>query len=420
MMKLGKFLTHGLAAAAGLAVAFAFTDRTGPAGTPLKAADSTSLTSARHTVRPEVIRPRELLRSLVNVPMEKSERTALKSKIYEDWVKQDPLGCLTYFEHRRWPDGFYGDGPFEILAKTQPEELLAYARRNGSREAVSTLVKVGEPGRVLEVLGRDGLARLPGHTGYPGDLLEDFVRRGEETDPQFHEKLARVADGTAQERALREVAETMKGAGRLEELLSFTSRYPEAFDDHEIGSRIAPLLSQDPREMERLDWMSESLRAETAREILSSLSSNRVGDENERAIFSGLASRGLLAGSGKELFESIADRGEDAEPEERNAWKSWAMSLPQDETTRPLRLASMVRWADGSPEQLETLPPGELRDAATVGAVGRSMEKEDPGHAKALAGRIGDSGLRERMLHFLDQMEKGEEPDDFDPFGLGK
>ena len=32
---------------------------------------------------------------------------------------------------------------------------------------------------------------------------------------------------------------------------------------------------------------------------------------------------------------------------------------------------------------------------------------------------IGDGGLRERFLHYLKFCETGDEPDEFDPFGLG-
>ncbi|MGC4014458.1 MAG: hypothetical protein QM755_08095 [Luteolibacter sp.] len=248
---------------------------------------------------------------MAHVPMETFERESLKSEIYEDWWKQDPLGFLAHFEHRRWPDRIYGNDPFEGLAKTQPEDLLAYARRTGCQKAVEVLLEKGDRERVLGVLGGDGLARLP------GSLLENFVSRGEEVDPQFHEKLALIADAETLARIQRQVVDTMKSAGRLDDLFSVVSRYPEAFDDQELGSKVAPLLAQNPQEMERLDSMSESLRAETAKEMISSLDDPSVGEENQREILAGLASRGLLEGAGKEAFEAITEQAE--ERETRNA-----------------------------------------------------------------------------------------------------
>lgn len=409
-----KACTHGLAVAAGLAVAWTASGWSRQPEASRKTAESVASAPVRPTARPTVIRPRDLLRAMANVPMETFERRTLKSGIYEDWWKQDPLGFLAYFEHRRWPDNMYGEGPFEVLAQTQPEELLAYARRTGCQEAVKTLVEKGEIYRVLEVLGGDGLGRLPGH------LLEDFVERGEKADPQFHEKLALITDAETLARAQRQVADTMKDAGRLEDLFSLISRYPEAFDDQEIGSQVALLLAQNPPEMERLDSISDSLRAETAKEMLSTLSEKEIGEEDQREILSGLASRGLLKGSGKKAFEVIMDQAEDSEPETRDAWKSWAMSLPQDESTRPVRLASMVMWAFDKPDQLDTLPAGELRDAATLGAIAWNLEKEHPEEAEALLGKLGNTGLRDKMLQYMEQAAKGEEPDEFDPFELDR
>ena len=183
-MKIRNLMTHGCAVLAGIAFAYALSNENRQAEEKIETVDSRVDTAIRRTAREIVIRPRDLLRSLTKVPMESSERYTLKRDIYADWAKRDPLGFLNYFKHRPWPGYIGEEGPFEVLAKTQPEELLAYARRAGCTEAARTLVQEGDPYRVLEILGADGLARLP------GDVLTDFVRRGEAADPQFHERLS--------------------------------------------------------------------------------------------------------------------------------------------------------------------------------------------------------------------------------------
>lgn len=415
MMNSRLIISHCCAVFAGIAFAFALSGRTKPAEAIKDGTGSTVKVPARRPVRDAVIRPRDLLRSLVKLPMESSERYSLKAEIYQDWSKRDPLGFLNYFEHRPWPGYIGSSSPFEILARTQPDELLAYARRTGCNEAAEVLVKLGDPYRVLEVLGVDGLARLP------EDVLEDFVRRGESADPHFHERLAVITDEEARKTAFQQVANTMKDAGRLEELLSLVARYPESFEESGIGRNVATLLLQDPREMERLDAMPESLRTATAKEMISSFAHDDLSEDGQREVLAGLASRGLLEGSGMDIFETIVESGEDASPEELDAWRAWATVLPKDETTRPLRLASMAMWSYGTRaglEQLATLPPGELRDAAVVGAVASRMENENPAEATTLAGEIGDAGLREKFLHYLKLCETGDEPDEFDPFGF--
>lgn len=416
-MKTRNWMTHGGAVLAGIAFAAAFSHAIQPSEAIKENVDSTVNVTVRRTAREVVIRPRDLLRSLVKVPMERSERDSLKSDIYQDWAERDPLGFLNYFEHRPWPGYIAENGPFEVLARTQPEELLAYARRTGCTEAAEILVEKGDLYRVLEVLGADGLAHLP------EDLLTDFVRRGEAADPQFHERLAVITDADARKEAFQSVANRMKDAGRLDDLFAFVSQNPEVFDDSSIGENFAELLLQDPRELVRLDEISEALRVETAKAMISSLDSDEVSEDGRREILTNLASRGLIKGSGMEVLEMMAERAEDLSPEVLEDWKTWAMGLPPDEWMRPLRLASVLMWSFGSragPEQWAILPPGEMRDAAVLGAVASLMQQENPSEAKQLAGQIEDAKIRANFLNYLKLAETGDEPDEFDPFGFGE
>ena len=414
-MKFRNLVTHGCAVLAGIALAVTFSNRNPSTDVKIETVDSTVGIPIRRTVREIVVRPRDLLRSMTKVPMESSERYTLKRDIYGDWAKRDSLGFLGYLDRRPWPGYIGTEGPFEILAKTQPEELLAYARRTGCTKAAETLVQEGDPYRVLEILGADGLARLP------GDVLTDFVRRGEDADPQFHERLAVITDETTRKRAFQDVASRMEDAGRLEDLHALVTRYPESFDDSSTGGNFAVLLARDPREMERLDALPESLRAETAKAMISSFDDDEVSEDGRREILTSLASRGLLKSSGMEVFETIMERAEDMPPEGLEQWKSWAMGLPQDECMRPLRLASMAMWSIGShagPDQLANLPPGEMRDAATIGALASQLEQENSSQAIQLAGQIEDAELRTKFLQYLKLCETGDEPDEFDPFGF--
>lgn len=409
-------MTHGSAVLAGIVFAAAFSHAIQPSEVNIESADFTEKLPVRRTAREVVIRPRDLLRSLTKVPMERSERDTLKRDIYADWAKHDPLGFLNYFEHRPWPGYFNEEGPFEVLARTQPEELIAYAQRTGCTEAAETLVKKGDLYRVLEVLGAEGLARLP------EDVLTEFVRRGEAADPQFHERLAVITDEASRKVAFENVADRMKDAGRLDDLFAFVSQNPEAFEDSSIGRQFAALLRQDPRELERLDVLPESLRVETADAMISSLGNDGVSEDGRREILTNLATRGLIKDSGMEVFEMIAERAEDLPPEVLEDWKTWAMGLPPDEQMRPLRLASVAMWSFGSqagPDQWTTLPPGEMRDAAVIGAIASLMEQENPLGAKQLAGQIEDAKIRANFLNYLKLGETGDEPDEFDPFDLG-
>ncbi|MGC4014457.1 MAG: hypothetical protein QM755_08090 [Luteolibacter sp.] len=80
----------------------------------------------------------------------------------------------------------------------------------------------------------------------------------------------------------------------------------------------------------------------------------------------------------------------------------------------------MIMWAFDKPDQLDTLPAGEMRDAATMGVIAWNLEKERPQDAEALIGKIGDTALRDKMLQYMEQAAKGEEPDAFDPFDLDR
>lgn len=169
--------------------------------------------------------------------------------------------------------------------------------------------------------------------------------------------------------------------------------------------------------------MSESLRVETAKAMISSFDDDEISEDGRREILSVLASRGLIKDSGMEVFEMIAERAEDLSPEVLEEWKAWAMALPPDEGIRPLRLASVAMWSYGShagPEQWTILPPGEMRDAAVIGGVASLMQQKNSLEVKRLAGQIEDAKIRANFLNYLKLAETGDEPDEFDPFGFGE
>lgn len=416
-MNTTRWITHGLMIGTGFAAALAFSGK----GTAQRGAEAITNEhgsySKRTHARPAQIRPREMLRSLAAVPMESQERENLKSEIYSEWSTQDPLGFLAYFEHR--PQSGYADidAAFPILAKTQPEELLAYARRTGCEDAARKLVEYADPAVVLELLKQDGCER------FPKGLLENLVKKGERLDPHFHEKLAEITDPEARKTALAEAASEIESAGRVEDFMLFLGQYPEVLAPDEAGRRVGKLLLMDRRELGRLDALEGEVRAAAVGEIIDSFDDEHVSEQGQREILAALAARGDLASRRMEVLEAIAEDADEVSPESATAWKGWALSLPAGEESRPLQLASMVRWAISTQAEVgdfASLPDGELRDGAVVGGVARYLSAENLPEARKMIALIGDSALRAKMEGYLTLMEKGEEPDDFDPFGFGE
>jgi hypothetical protein len=413
-MNAKRCITHGLALCGGFFVAFALSQKGTTQREVVPQEKKLGSFSRNAAVRPANISARELLKSLASVPMESQERSNFKYEIYQEWAKKDPLGFLDYIEHR--PLGYYlnSDDPFLILAKTQPEELLAYAKRTGCKAAVRVLVENADPSTVL------ALWQLNGGGGIPMDLLQTLARRGEDLDPHFHEKLAAISDQAARKVTLAEAASRMVDAGRTEDFFAFIRQYPEALVPEEIGRGAGHLMLMDPRELSRLAALEVEVQKAAVGEIIDSFHDDRVSEQGQREILATLATRGLLDSRRKEVFEMLMDVGDNSN-ESVVAWRDWAVSLPGSEETRPLQLASIVRWSLSTKAEAAdfvALPVGPLRDGAAVGGVGRYLEEENLLEARKMIDLIGDSKLREKVEDYLTLVEKGEEPENFDPFGF--
>lgn len=414
-MKTGPWITHGLVLAAGFAAALALAGKGSPAvDAKATAAGAGKQPTTRATRHPVEVRPRDLLRSMATMPMESMERYRLKEEIYADWSTQDPLGFLAHFEHRPWFGYMDDEHPFRILAKTQPEELLAYARRTGCEEAASVLIEYADPRHVLELIQQGGTARLT------QDLLKKLAEKGEEVDPLFHEKLSAIADPDARKAALAESASVMKETGRLDDLLKLIEQHPDVLNAEDAGESIGHLLLMDRRELGRLDSLDAEVREAAVEEMIHSLHDDQVSGQDQRQILTDLATCGDLDARRKEVFEGILEQ-DDVSPESAVAWKDWALGLPKSERTRPLQLASMALWSLSTRAEaadFEAIPEGELRDGAVVGGVGRYLPTGNLTDAGRMAALIDDPDLREKMKGYLAQLAKDEEPEDFDPFGF--
>lgn len=415
-MKGGRWITHGLAIGIGLAVAFAFSGKSAMEQPPEAAASEHRALSRRTRERATTVRPREMLRALAFVPMESQERSSLKWEIYSKWAEEDPLGFLAHFEHRpltRNNSNAYAYA-FSALAKTHPEELLAYARRTGCEDAADTLVSEADPAVVLALLKQGGCER------FPKNLLETLAEKGEELDPHFHEMLAEIQDPEARKSALSKAASEMVSAGRMEDFISFLGQNPEALAPEDAGRSIGKLLLMDRRELGRLDALEGEVREAAVGEIISSLHDGHVSEQGQRELLADLAIRGDLDSRRMDVFEKVAG-ADDISKASAEAWKNWALSLSGVEQTRPLQLGAMALWSmstKAEADEFAAIPEGELRDGAVVGGMGRYLQDENLPEARKMIGLIGDAALREKLEGFLKLMENDEEPDDFDPFGF--
>jgi hypothetical protein len=413
-MNARRWITHGLALCGGFFVAFALSQKGTTQREAVPQEERLQSFSRNAAVRPVNISARELLKSLASVPMESRERSNFKYEIYQEWAKKEPLGFLNYIEHRPLGGYLFGDDPFLILAKTQPEELLAYAKRTGCKEAVRVLVENADPAMVLE------LWQLNGGGGIPSDLLKTLARKGEDLDPHFHEKLAAITDEAARKVTLAEAASRMEAAGRTEDFFAFIRQYPDVLAPEEIGRSAGHLMLMDPRELGRIDSLEGEVQQAAVGEIIDSLYDERVSEQGQREILATLATHGLLDSRRKEVFEMLME-DDDKSKESVVAWRDWALSLSGSEETRPLQLASIVRWSLSTKAEATdfvALPVGPLRDGAAVGGMVRYLEDENLLDARKMIDLIGDSKLREKIEEFLTLVEKGEEPENFDPFGF--
>lgn len=411
-MKLPRIAAHLLALAAGCGFGSLFLTRKTPAAmeSPRMETRAPSKSAAPR------IHSRELLAALASVPMSATERTSLKYDIYAQWAHSDAEGLLSHLQGKAWPANM-GDGAFSVLADNDPQALLRYIRENGCPDPLIGLAYEKDPRSTLTLLLGEG-----SHS-YPDRIFEILFERGEELDPDFHQRIPELPDERAKKAAFDKVSVVMIKGKRYDEYFEFLGEYGAHGSSESIASSFAEIVLNDHERLGQLDAIPESSRHAAVKSVIEELSNGANNVQATKDLLPLLAEKGLLEEHHEEVLEAIMGRAspDDAVPKaaQESSWKDWALGLPEGERWDLLREAAIARWAGKDLENianLGTLPTAQLQDAARIGAVIGLMEQERMNDAKRMVATIGDPMRREKFIQVLERMDAGEEVENFDPF----
>lgn len=364
--------------------------------------------------------PEDLLGAMVMVPMTPDERYSLRAALYGKWARTDPLGLLKHLEGRAWVSELNFASPFSALAESRPKELLRYAREAGCTEALKELTGKGDPRANLELLLEDA-----GYT-YPEEVYKDIFERGEEHDPEFHQRIAALPDDAAKRAALRVVAKVMVENLRHDDYFALLRDHGDLIDAEDAAGAFAEIVFEDPARLDHFDSLPEAAQATAVNELVTGLSSRDDSDREARQLLPLFAERGWLDDQREELAEIVManaqdENGEPVEPGS-TAWKDWALGLPVEGQGSYLRDLGIARWAMGDPGNeaaFDQLPEPRLQDSARVGAIMACIGRHDLTKARQVARGIHHAPRREVMLKAL-QILEGEGPmgdfEGLDPF----
>jgi hypothetical protein len=418
-------LTHALAITAGW-VLLSLANQEKPDTPTAHAPTSRHSLSSPHSR--SLTSPRRLLTALTQTSMTPSLREDIKNGIYRDWASSDPIGLLNHLNGRAW--NFHGKNAFINLARSQPENLLAYARQHGCIDALNILSSNGDPNVILNLY----LTQKPG--SIPASEFNTLFKQGLRSDPQFHLNINRINDTAARTEAFTATAKIWL---ELELYDTYFARFKELHNSlqldtitHDFGYHIL----SNHKDVNLLHSLPETARGHTIKEIIEWMPQISSRDESyQRMALTTCLENGWMDGHIDQALYIIRAGAENEESDnshlaEAIAWKNWGLALPDDGKWEPLRHTAIRRWIVADPTQWKTitqLPTPALRDIAYT-AVLSTIDLENEFHQiKWITNQIIDPDLKSIAIRVIDERQDPDtDPDDpfapsldvdpFDPF----
>jgi hypothetical protein len=149
--------------------------------------------------------------------LSRSQRREAKRTLLMEWASADPRHLLRFFEGRALPYGW--DDCLGVIAATQPELVVQFARDHGSLKALRLLVERMDPRKALETVAAE--------PGTPPELFATIARRGTAADPDFAGHLADLPEGPAREQFINGVIETDLAMSRWKKACALASLIEE-------------------------------------------------------------------------------------------------------------------------------------------------------------------------------------------------
>ncbi len=375
--------------------------------------------------------PRSLLAAQANMPMDPAARTALKGRILMEWANTDPDGLLRYLHQRPWLGGFENAATkaFETMARTRPDDLLDYAKREGCLLAIGTLCRHGDPRLVLDLL----LALPPGvfSSEIFDDVLAEVFERGCDLDPTFHERLNAIEDPGTRLKVFKKAARTLLGAMRDDEFYPWIAKHVDTLPSESVAWIVARQLVAGRSDVNDLNRLPDSIRSHAIDSALRSLVSARIySDESyQRTCFTSFLKNGWLDGR-QDLAAVVITEYYEGVPDAKlrrtaaAGWKTWALDLPKNPKWDPLRRTAIRRWILETPDAwnaIANLPTKDLRNTAYTAVLHKIDLERDVDRVPWILHQITDPALRNIALEVITERMAGD-PDvpsaaaDIDPF----
>jgi hypothetical protein len=361
-------VTHGLSVAIGLCVTVALTKRP-----ELREPQESQSVTTRSDKRARLPTRRGLSSSesfkstyqeLASCSMTSGERKGLRSRLFAEWGKRDPLGLLTFLERTQvWPEEFSYSMNVGDLERERPDLLLDFSIRNGCEPALSSL-HYGDPVVVSRLIDA-----LPDEQKGP-KLLE--IR-----DSAYREMgTSGIMTATPNADNLSGAAEAMLEDGRMDEFFDTIGRIDdettrrnlaeslgEALAEEKPGFDVLSRISPLPKDLQILA-LSRLFRLTTgetmifpeAREIRRQWIGQLAGQGMAEATTSGI----------DDLFQA-----DDSENVNREILE-WAKTFPADGSWKAVEKETFSEWSRFDPSamvaEIGAMPDDPLREKLAIGA----------------------------------------------------
>jgi len=373
-------ITHGMAMVLGAVVwllVSSWTNQTPASGSELSSIDSKTTIRSRSSHQPhrQTNRHLALLEELAHTAMESHHRKSIKQDILIEWVKHDPAGYLTHFNDKPLPQStsFYNsptEEAFNILAKTDPDFLLQYAKTHGCFSAISTLSTKGNPYTVLNLY----LAQT--ENTISDDYFEAIFQSASEIDPEFYKNIIQLKNPEQQHAAFLGSSETLFRNGQFDAYFSTLQELQRPWPVDDLVENFSKNLITSKTDVQLIHSLPQELQAQAIQHTLESATGFNA--DYARSLLDTYIQNNWI-NSHIDLAKNVIV-GNFFDEYKTDQWKSWALDLPERQQLKPLRDIAIRRWILGSPDQWRTiheLPTQELRDIAYTAVLSRiDLEKE--------------------------------------------
>lgn len=361
--------------------------------------------------------PLALLATLARESIDPKSRRWIKLRILWDWAENDPVGLLEHLENRAWPTPNFGQ-PFSALAKSNPDYLLDYARREGCPQALRILSKDGDPRTVLDLF----LAQAP--RAIPEEYFGELFEAGGTLDPEFHVNLQRIQNPDQFVAAFRRTSEILLAHRRPETYLTLVEENLERLSPEWVAEDFAYQVVQNELDVGLVGGLPAPLQEAGLDQILQVLDDGSSSDAFQRTSLNILQKNGWLServDATLQVIKSHAHRGshDASHLREAAAWRDWALALPNSEANRFLREAGVRRWIVSRPDswqEIAELPSQSLRDVAYTAVLYQLDLTKHAEQIEWITRQINDEPLRRVAENIVAERIEYHNEEDPDPF----